>query len=86
MAKQKVAIVVVSKLSDNKLCGKEIEISYVDVAMQEVFELDIIIPYVKVTIDKCRTDTNISEGAVILWSSEFMKLVNDAPAHNPNVA
>jgi hypothetical protein len=73
-------------LSGNKLCGKEIELSYVDVAMQEVFELDTIVPYVEVTINKCHIDTKILEGIVILWSSKFMKLVNDAPTHNANVA
>jgi hypothetical protein len=40
IAKWKVATTIVSRLSGNKLCGKEIEVSYVDVAMQEVFELD----------------------------------------------
>ncbi len=54
--------------------------------MQEVFELDTIVPYAEVTINKCRTYTKILEGAVIFWSSKFMKLVSDAPTHNANVA
>ncbi len=33
------------RLSGSKLCGKEIEIGYVVVVVQEVFELDIVIPY-----------------------------------------
>jgi hypothetical protein len=86
IAKWKLVTIVVSRPNDNKLCGKEIEISYVDVAMQEVFELDTIIPYAEVTIDKCHTYTKNLEGVVILWSSKFMKVVSDAPTHNVNVA
>ncbi len=74
-----------SKLSDNKLCGKDIEIGYVVVAVQEVFEPDIVVPNVRVTTNKCRINTKISKGVVILWSNKFMKLVNDAPIHNANV-
>jgi hypothetical protein len=68
------------------LCGKEIEIGYVVVVVQKVFELDTIIPYVGMTIDKCHTNTKNSKGAVILWSTKFMKLVNDALVPNANVA
>jgi len=51
-----------------------------------VFEPNIVIPYVRVTTNKCHTNSKISEGAMILWSSEFMELVSDALVHNANVA
>ncbi len=75
-----------SGLSINKLCGKEIEIGYVGIAMQEVFESNIVVPYVRVTTYKCHTNTKILEGVVIFWSNKFMKLMNDALVHNANVA
>jgi hypothetical protein len=85
IVKQKVVTTIMFGLSGSKLCGKEIEISYVDVAMQEVFELDTH-TYAKATTKKCHTNTKISKGTLILWSSKFVKFVNDAPAHNANVA
>jgi hypothetical protein len=54
--------------------------------MQEVFESNIVVPYVRVTTYKCHTNTKISKGVVILWSNKFMKLVSDAPIPNANVA
>ncbi len=75
-----------SGLNSNKLCGKEIEIGYVVIVVQEVFEHDNIVPYVGVTIDKCHTNTKNSEGGILLWSSKSMKLVNDTLTHNANVA
>lgn len=81
----KVATIVVFGLSDNKLCGKEIEIGYVVVVMQEVFEPNTIVPYAKVTTNKCHISTKISKGVVILWSNKFMKLMSDAHVHDANV-
>jgi hypothetical protein len=72
-------------LNGNKLCGKEIEIGYMAIAMQEVFELDIVVPYVRVTTYKCHTYTNISKGVMMLWSNKSMKLMSDAPIYNANV-
>ncbi len=74
-----------SRLSDNKLCGKEIEIGYVAIAMQELFETNIVVPYARVMTYKCPTNTKILEGVVILWLSKFMKLVSDALVHNATV-
>jgi hypothetical protein len=56
------------------------------VVVQEVFELDIVIPYVGMTTNKCHTNTKNSKGAIALWSNKFTKLVSGALAHNANVA
>jgi hypothetical protein len=83
--KQKVATTIMFTLSGNKLCGKAIEIGCVVVVVQEVFEPNTVVPYAKVTTDKCHTNTKISKGIMIFWSNKFMKIVNDALAHNANV-
>jgi hypothetical protein len=85
IVKQKVATVVVFRLSNNKLCGKEIEIGYVVVVVQYVFEPNTVVPYVGMTTHKCHTYTKNSKGVITLWSNKFMKLVSGAFAHNANV-
>jgi hypothetical protein len=74
-----------SRLNISKLCGKEIEVGYVAIVMQEVFKSNTMVPYGGMTTNKCCTNTKILEGVVILWSNKFMKLVSDALAHNANV-
>ncbi len=51
-----------------------------------MFEPNIVIPYVKVTTNKCHTNIKISKDAMTFWSSKFMKVASDAHAHNANVA
>jgi len=86
IAKWNVATSIMFRLNISKLCGKEIEVGYVAIVMQEVFKSNTMVPYGGVTINKCCIDTKILKGVVILWSSKFMKLVRDALAHNANVA
>jgi hypothetical protein len=59
IAKWKVAIAIMSRLNISKLCGKEIEVGYVAIVMQEVFKPNTMVPYGGVTTNKCCTNTKI---------------------------
>ncbi len=87
IAKHKVVTaIIMSRLNISKLCGKQIEVGYVAIVMQEVFKSNTMVLYGGMTKNKCCIDTKILKGVVILWSSKFMKLVSDALVHNTNVA
>jgi hypothetical protein len=74
ICKQKVATTIISGLSGNKLSRKDILVEYVVVKVQEVFMIDVVIPYVDMIGDTQLSKMKDYLGAVIIWSSKFLRI------------
>lgn len=66
-------------LSGSKIGDKEIPMGYVGVKLQEVFELDSMVPFGEMTTNSHKSMVNNSLSVVIFWSLKFLKVIREMP-------